>query len=88
MSPDEPTPARHRGTEPRRSPGSDAQLRAAVAARLSGQERLVVMLSYSERLSTREIAAVLGVGTGQIAEIRSRIVRHCRDAAAQGQTAV
>jgi RNA polymerase sigma factor (sigma-70 family) len=61
-----------------RTADENRELRAAIAARLSPEERLVVMLAYSERLNTREIAAVLGVSPGRVCELRHAVASACR----------
>lgn len=74
----EPAPARGRSRSGR-SPFPDATARGALAQRLSSQERLVVMLTYADRLSTREVAAVLGISAMRVQELRAGVVRRCRE---------
>ena len=53
--------------------------RRAIAARLSPQERLVVMLTYHDRLTPPEVAEVLGISAARVEAVRDQVAVHCRE---------
>lgn len=78
--PEPPTARRGAADAPRSDPPATPgrEFRRAFAARLSPQERLVVMLTYSDRLSQREIAAVLGIPAWRVGQVQAQIAVRCR----------
>jgi DNA-directed RNA polymerase specialized sigma24 family protein len=62
----------------RNSP-EERQRRRAIAARLSPQERLVVMLTYHDRLTPPQVAEVLGISAARVEAVRDQVAARCRE---------
>ncbi len=66
------------GVLTQRGVATPTQILRSIAAEFSRTERLVLMLSYTEELTVKEVAAVLELATSEVEGILARIRRHVR----------
>ncbi len=66
------------GVLTQRGVATPTQILRSLAAEFSRTERLVLMLSYTEELTVKEVAAVLELAQSEVESTLARIRRHVR----------